>query len=168
MFEFIGVAVVLVGSYIAYKKGYFTALINKFKKAPVVTAPAPVHVPAPAPAPSPAPVAAANDNDANGFYVDAAVTHPNFKGYGISLITEAAKFDPASHQALCVVFNCQQIDAQLQLKAGGMDITVTNTCYQNDRTNTAIPNTIRCPPSVKGRDNAAKYINALPVINVIH
>lgn len=166
MFEFIGVAVVIAGLYVAYKKGYLTALINKFKKAPAApTTPVVSKPPTPVIEPTVPPVH--NDNDVNGFYVDAGVTHPDFKGFGICLLSEASKFAPTSHEAKCIAFNVAQIDEQKQI----IGFNPGNTCYQVDvngqGNGVQIPNTIRCPSSVSGRDAAKAYINSLPVI-VIH
>lgn len=106
-------------------------------------------------------------NDGNGLYTDSRVTNPFFLGYGIALESEKAQFQPDSHQFKVIDFNVKDIDAQIGLKAGGMDILPMNTCYNvnvaGQSTGIQIDKSIRCPSTVTSRDAAVAYINAIKI-----
>lgn len=157
-------------------KKFWTWLKSLFggKSAPVVVAPVVTTPVAPTPV-VPVPVVpstpvATNDNDANGCYTDARVTNPLFKGFGIALVSEKAKFDPSSHQYKFIDFNVKQIDGQIQLQAEeGGNFLVQNTCRQvnaiGQDAGASVPNTIRCPSTITTRDAAVPYINALSYVD---
>lgn len=113
-------------------------------------------------------------NDGNGLYTDSRVTNPFFLGYGIALESEKAQFQPDSHQFKVIDFNVKDIDAQIGLKAGGMDILPMNTCYNvnvaGQSTGIQIDKSIRVPSSIsagktgdEARAAAAAYINAIKI-----